>query len=103
MIREFTFNRTSMELKHTFETIVSRMLARAFNRTSMELKHIIRCFRQHYLSTFNRTSMELKQWRMAVPMRCSSTFNRTSMELKRRLHTDNRFHVNYLLIEPVWN
>ena len=99
-----TFNRTSMELKHSncdFCASADRALLiepvwnwnsawcpivrvpSTFNRTSMELKRTLwgwYCYRRY---TFNRTSMELKLVRMRMRLDLKRTFNRTSMELKR--------------------
>ena len=41
-IFSIAFNRTSMELKHAFDTLVGEGF-KAFNRTSMELKRVNTC------------------------------------------------------------
>ena len=81
MICAFTssFNRTSMELKRNYETVI-KVADQAFNRTSMELKHNLTLAGNAYSITFNRTSMELKP--------------------DQSVHIPSGY---VLLIEPVWN
>ena len=97
-----SFNRTSMELKHTYWV---RHCKRwwTFNRTSMELKRQCHCV--HCLQFFLLIE---PVWNWNTVWKSSSlpntiTFNRTSMELKPGIdgHTGELY--SCLLIEPVWN
>ena len=80
----------------------ARRQSYSFNRTTMELKHAIGGEALAAYFSFNRTTMELKPrycqprhwWRFA--------FNRTTMELKRVLY-DYLGSPRLLLIEPLWN
>ncbi len=75
------FNRTNMELKHIFNTVL-KIAKKHFNRTNMELKLFFFRRWSFFAWNFNRTNMELKP-RIAFSDKIfNKNFNRTNMELK---------------------
>ncbi len=61
---------------------MSSLSAKTFNRTSLELKHTMdKAYRTP--GTFNRTSLELKHSSLLPIFLQGLAFNRTSLELKR--------------------
>ena len=99
-----TFNRTSLELKHVWESasdeeLFPLLIAPVWNWNSIEPCQILL---ERW--TFNRTSLELKHANAGrITETERSTFNRTSLELKHgRLAIENLVGW-HLLIAPVWN
>ena len=74
-----------------------------FNRTSLELKHQIYKEFRCVVYSFNRTSLELKRLKWwGARWSTKAPFNRTSLELKLNLFKKSSTFPS-LLIEPVWN
>ena len=64
--KRYSFNRTSMELKHNICPDCNKLYP-AFNRTSMELKQTAKALIDTKLGVpFNRTSMELKHGKPTI-------------------------------------
>ena len=102
MVRQATFNRTSMESKPAQSNaarIGSPLLIEpVWNRNSRR-----ETFYPGTSDTFNRTSMESKLFIGYRKIVFGMAFNRTSMESKRvNLHLSSGTGLP-LLIEPVWN
>ena len=91
-----------MELKR-LNRQATLTISATFNRTSMELKHTRACCPVAPACPFNRTSMELKLGSLSSASGGDPVpFNRTSMELKLE-RVGLKLLYSGLLIEPVWN